>query len=89
MGRSVVDHGKFPAGALVLRPTEGGGFWMAAAVEAPSHPAAPTPTPAPTPVRQAPKRSPKAKAQPPVDEAKDKALLDAFSAAITSAMQQA
>lgn len=35
-----------------------------------------------------PKRERKAKATPAVDGAKDKALLDAFSAAIASAMQQ-
>lgn len=84
LGRSVVDHGKFPSGSLVFRPGEGSGFWMAAVAETPARPAAP----APAVVHEKPKKSPRSKAQPPVDEAKDKALLDAFSAAIASAMQQ-
>ncbi len=85
LGRAVVDHGKFPAGSLLFRSADGGGFWMAAAAETPA-PRAIAPPPPPTPDK--PKRAPKAKAPPPVDEAKDKALLDAFSAAIASAIQQ-
>jgi hypothetical protein len=84
LGRSVADHGKFPAGSLVFRPAEGAGFWMAAVAEMPARLAAP----APALVEEKPKKSPRSEAQPPVDKAKDKALLDAFSAAISSAMQR-
>ncbi len=86
LARSVTDHGKFPAGSLVFRQAEDAGFWMAAAVEsAPRAAAAPAPSAA---AREKPKRPTKLKATPAVDAAKDKVLLDAFSAAIASAMQQ-
>jgi hypothetical protein len=84
LGRSVVHHGVFPAGSLVYRAADGDGFWLARAVESTAPPAKPAPSAAPKP-----KRSSKPPPEPAVDGAKDKALLDAFSAAIASAMQQA
>ena len=86
LGRSVVDHASFPAGSLVFRQAEGSGSWMAAAVEFAPRPA---PPPAALLPAEKPKRSSKAKAQPAFDAAKDKALLDAFSSAITAAIRDA
>jgi hypothetical protein len=86
LGRSVVDHGAFPAGSLVFRTAEGAGFWMAPLVE--PAPRTPPPSAAPVPAQEKPKRASKPKAPPAVDASKDKALLDAFSTAIVLALQQ-
>jgi hypothetical protein len=93
LGRSVVDHATFPAGSLVFRSVKGDGFWMAQGIEPaprattrPAAAAARAPATAPG-AAEKPRRTSKSKGQPTVDAAKDKALLDAFSAAIATALQ--
>jgi hypothetical protein len=91
LGTLVADFGGVAAGGLVFRPAEGGAAFVTAAPAPAARPAA-TPTPAPAAVPTAPPASPAprkrraAKDTTEPDAAKDKALLDAFSAALADAM---
>ncbi len=88
LGTLVADFGGVAAGGLVFRPAEGGAVFVTAA-PAPARPVtppAPTPAPAAPPGSPAPRKRRAAKETSETHAAKDKALLDAFSAAIASAM---
>jgi hypothetical protein len=89
LGTLVAAFGGVAAGGLVFRPAEGGALFVgpapvaAVAAAPPKRTAAAPPAPVAAPV---PKKRQAAKAESEPDAAKDKALIDAFSAAIASAM---
>jgi hypothetical protein len=88
LGTLVADFGGVAAGGLVFRPADGGAVFVTAA-PAPARPVtppAPTPAPAAPPRSPAPRKRRAAKDTTEPDAAKDKALLDAFSAALADAM---
>jgi hypothetical protein len=90
LGTLVVDFGGFAAGGLVFRPADGGAVFVTAAPVPAARPAAsPAPAPAPVapPASPAPRKRRAAKETSEPDAAKDKALLDAFSAALAGAMR--
>src|SRR5690606_405995 len=83
LGRTVEVFDGFPAGSLMFREGEEGGFYLHAPVEERARKArAPRASLAPTPRPTAPVAPPAGE----VDAEKDKALLDAFSQAIASAL---
>jgi hypothetical protein len=90
LGTLVADFGGVAAGGLVFRPADGGAVFVTAAPAQPAArpvtPPAPTPAPAAPPASPAPRKRRAAKETSEPDAAKDKALLDAFSAAIAGAM---
>ena len=91
LGTLVADFGGVAAGGLLFRPADGGAVFVTAAPSPAVRPAT-TPTPAPVAVPTAPPASPAprkrraAKDTTEPDAVKDKALLDAFSAALADAM---
>jgi hypothetical protein len=86
LGRTIEAFHGFPAGSLVFRqPEDNAGFYLHVPLEtAPKKPRPPKKPPAvvPAPGLAAPDPA------PDVDAAKDKALIDAFSAAVAAALEQ-
>jgi hypothetical protein len=85
----VADFGGVAAGGLVFRPADGGAVFVTAApapAARPVTPPAPTPAPVAPPASPTPRKRRAAKDAGEPDAAKDKALLDAFSAALAGAM---
>jgi hypothetical protein len=91
LGTLVADFGGVAAGGLVFRPMDGGALFVTAAPATPAARPASPPAPAPAPVAPAASPAPRkrraAKNTSEPDAAKDKALLDAFSAALAGAMR--
>jgi hypothetical protein len=89
LGTLVADFGGVTAGGLVFRPADGGAVFVTAAPAArPVTPPAPRPAPAQVAPRASlrPQKRRAAKDATEPDAAKDKVLLDAFSAALAGAM---
>jgi hypothetical protein len=90
LGPLVADFGGVAAGGLVFRPADGGAVFVTVApvppAARPATPPAPAPAPVASPASPAPRKRRAAKDAGEPDAAKDKALLDAFSAALQGAI---
>ena len=86
LGTLVADFGGVAAGGLVFRPADGAAVFVTAAPAAPAAPPAPAPTPVAPAASPTPRKRRAAKEASEPDAAKDKALLDAFSAALAGAI---
>jgi hypothetical protein len=90
LGTLVADFGGVGAGGLVFRPVDGGAVFVTAApvpAARPATPPAPAPAPVTPPTAPAPRKRRAATETNEPDAAKDKALLDAFSAAVAATLR--